>query len=91
MWKKASFTRTESCIVAAILALAFAVRLYYLRVFEQPALTGDAAHYVAMVKRWLSTGMFSFWGGEPDAYVTPGIRCFWPFFFGCLATLHMIR
>ncbi|PWK13019.1 ArnT family glycosyltransferase [Tumebacillus permanentifrigoris] len=81
MWKKASVTRAETGIVAAILALAFAVRLYYMKAFVQPALSGDAANYVAMVKRWVATGIYSFWGGGPDAYVTPGYPTFLAFFF----------
>ena len=32
----------------------------------------DEAHYIAMARRMLKEGMYSFWGSEPDAYVTPG-------------------
>ncbi|KEO81352.1 glycosyltransferase family 39 protein [Tumebacillus flagellatus] len=81
MWKKASVTRAETIWATLIMALAFAVRLYYMKVFEQPALSGDAANYVAMVKRLVNTGAYSFWGGQPDAYVTPGYPLFLAFFF----------
>lgn len=81
MWKKASVKGTETGIVAAILALALTVRFYYMYTFEQPALSGDAANYVRMVKRFVETGLFSFWGGEPDAYVTPGYPLFLALFF----------
>lgn len=66
----------EWILVGLILLAALALRLYFLIKVEQPPLFGDAKNYDAMVRRLLTTGVYSFWGGGPDAYVTPGYPLF---------------
>jgi 4-amino-4-deoxy-L-arabinose transferase-like glycosyltransferase len=71
--------------IIAILLLAFALRLFYINNFQHLPIDGDAAHYIRMAKRLILEGYYSYWGGHPDAFVTPGyplfltilLRLFW--------------
>lgn len=66
----------EGMVLALILLGALALRLFFLHQVVQPPLFGDAKNYDAMVRRLLTTGVYSYWGGGPDAYVSPGYPLF---------------
>jgi 4-amino-4-deoxy-L-arabinose transferase-like glycosyltransferase len=75
MAKKIS-RRTEWVWLSLILLAALLLRIVFLLKVQQPPLFGDAKNYDAMVRRLLTTGVYSYWGGGPDAYVTPGYPLF---------------
>jgi len=66
----------------AVFALALALRVAFLRVVPQPAAgqldlyAEDSVHYVAVAQGLLAGHGYSFWGGPPDAYVSPGYPVF---------------
>jgi 4-amino-4-deoxy-L-arabinose transferase-like glycosyltransferase len=73
---KTRLLRGEWFLVSLILLAALLLRFYFLVKVQQPPLFGDAKNYDAMVRRLLTTGVYSYWGGGPDAYVTPGYPLF---------------
>lgn len=62
----------------AVFALALAVRAAFLHSVWQPprqdlgGYASDSTHYVGMAYQLLAGQGYSFWGGAPDAYVSPG-------------------
>lgn len=67
-------------IVVLILVCFFAFQYgsYYVD-FVDPisrADSPDETNYIAMAERLLEEGVYSFWGEEPDAYVSPGFPLF---------------
>jgi hypothetical protein len=68
--------RTASA--AGVFVAAFALRAAFLLSVPQPGpahlglYAPDSLHYLAMARRLLEGGGYSYWGGSPDAYVSPG-------------------
>ncbi len=66
----------------AVFGLALGVRALFLLSVRQPAASQlasfaeDSVHYVAMAQRLLAGHGYSFFGGRPDAYVSPGYPLF---------------
>lgn len=69
-------TALESLVLGLILLVALVVRAYYIHTVPQPPLFTDAKNYDETALRLLHTGVFSYWGNGPDAYVTPGYPLF---------------
>ncbi|GGJ09976.1 hypothetical protein GCM10010885_18930 [Alicyclobacillus cellulosilyticus] len=67
---------SERWVVVVLVLLAASVRLGYAYHGRHVALYGDMIHYDAAALRLLDRHVFSFWGGAPDAYVTPGYPLF---------------
>ena len=61
-----------------VCAIAFAYAVVYIvrqgRFSE--SYSPDEGHYIAMAQRLLTEGYYSYWGGAPDAYVSPGYPIF---------------
>ena len=64
--------------VVLVCAIAFAYAVVYIvrqgRFSE--SYSPDEGHYIAMAQRLLTEGYYSYWGGAPDAYVSPGYPIF---------------
>lgn len=65
------------CLVLITLA-AFFYCLNYVETVDKfsESYTPDEGNYIKMAQRLLSEHIYSFWGGSPDAYVSPGFPLF---------------
>lgn len=61
------------CIIALLTALNYTENYHK---YDESAYTHDEANYVAMARRLAEGGFYSYWGDEPDAYVSPGFPLF---------------
>lgn len=77
--KRPQTVRTfEFISIAFVVIMAFVYSMFYVNNWYAftDAYTPDEGNYIAMAKRLLETGVYSYWGGAPDAYVTPGFPMF---------------
>jgi hypothetical protein len=65
-------------LVIGICLFAFLYCLYYAETIGKysEGYTPDEGNYIAMAKRLLTDHVYSYWGGESDAYVSPGFPIF---------------
>lgn len=68
----------QAAAVLAVCLLAFGYAMMYVETHYKmsEAYTPDEGHYIAMAKRLLEGGGYSYWGSVPDAYVSPGYPVF---------------
>lgn len=60
-------------------AFGFLYAMYYVEnrdKYGEWGYTPDEGNYISMAKRLLAGGPYSYWGNEPDAYVSPGYPVF---------------
>ena len=64
--------------VILVCTIALLYSFYYILTVQRfsESYSPDEAHYIELAKRILSEHRYSFWGGEPDAYVSPGYPIF---------------
>lgn len=83
--------------LALICLVSLGYCLYFVESFGKysEAYTPDEGNYIAMAKRLIEEGCYSYWGGTPDAYVSPGFPLFLVLcmkVFGTdLAAIHCIK
>lgn len=65
-------------LVIGICLFTFFYCLYYAETIGKyvEGYTPDEGNYIAMAKRLLSDHVYSYWGGDSDAYVSPGFPVF---------------
>ncbi|MBX5436615.1 MAG: glycosyltransferase family 39 protein [Alicyclobacillaceae bacterium] len=79
--------RTDTWVGLALIAMAACIRLYAVIRPHDMSLYGDMVHYDHSARLLLDRHVFSFWGHQPDAYVTPGYPLFLALCYA-LANLH---
>ncbi|MCL6445334.1 MAG: glycosyltransferase family 39 protein [Alicyclobacillus sp.] len=79
--------RLDIWIGLALMLMALVLRLHAVNRVLDWTLYGDMVHYDASATLLLTKHYFSFWGGAPDAYVTPGYPLFLALCYA-IAKLH---
>lgn len=62
-------------IICSVISLVHCL-YYVVRTMAVEPFCYDELNYIACAKRIIETGTFSFWGGAPDAYVSPAFPLF---------------
>jgi len=68
--------RGETVILALVLLITLAVRLYYIYKFPQAWLSHDEIGYHEMTLQFLEKGFLGYYSDRPSAFVTPGYPLF---------------
>ncbi len=76
-------------LLIVVISISFVLRLYPVLHLHTVPLYGDMVHYNHLARSIIDNGVYSYWGTQPDAFVTPGYPVFLVICYQIAKYLHI--